>query len=403
MAQNKNNNALIFIFITILIDVIGFGIIIPVFPKMLENLLGGGLSEAAQYGGWLMFVYAVMQFVFSPVLGGLSDAYGRRPVLLLSLLGFGVDYIFLAYAPNIEWLFVGRLIAGVTGASFTTASAYIADISKPEERAANFGLVGAAFGIGFIIGPVLGGVLSSIDLKAPFLAAAGLSFFNCLYGFFVLPESLSPENRRPFDLSRANPIGSLFHLNRYPVVVGLVLSLFCVYIAGHANQSTWSFITIEKFGWSETMVGYSLGMVGIMFALVQGGLIRVIVPWLGNKTSVYVGLVLNMIGFLGFAFATETWMVFAFIVPFALGAIGGPTLQGIISSQVPANEQGELQGGITSLLSISTIIGPLLMTYLFSYFTSSQAPIYFPAMPFLAAALLTLISIGMTFNTLRRI
>jgi DHA1 family tetracycline resistance protein-like MFS transporter len=379
-----------FIFITLLIDVIGFGLIIPVFPKLIEQLIHGNISEASKWGGWLTFAYAIMQFLFAPVLGGLSDKYGRRPVLLLSLLGFGVDYIFLAMAPTIWWLFVGRIIAGITGASFTTASAYIADISTDENRAQNFGMIGAAFGLGFIIGPVVGGVLGQYGARLPFIVAAALALLNALYGYFVLPESLDKQHRRPFSWKRANPLGSLLQLKKYPAIGGLVGSLVLVYIAGHAVQSTWTFINIEKFNWSEAMIGYSLGVVGLLVAVVQGGLIRFINPKLGNEKSAYLGLSLYAVGLLLFAFASETWMMFVFLIPYCLGGVAGPAIQSIISGAVPANEQGELQGALTSLMSVTSIIGPLVMTYLFSYYTRPNASLRFPGAPYLLGAVLML-------------
>jgi len=397
----KRNAALGFIFVTILVDVIGLGIIIPVIPKLIQGLTGGGLSEASQYGGWLMFAYAIMQFIFSPILGGLSDKFGRRPVLLFSLFGLGIDYIFHAYAPTLGWLFVGRFIAGIAGASFTTATAYIADISTPEKRAQNFGLVGAAFGLGFIIGPVIGGISSQWGVRVPFLVAATLSLLNVVYGYFVLPESLAVENRRKFEWKRANPIGSLMNLKRYPIVSGLVISITLLYIAAHAVQSNWTYYTMLKFSWNEAMVGYSLGFVGLMISVVQGGLIRVIIPKLGQKRTIYVGLLLYSIGFLLFAFATQGWMMFAFLIPYCLGGIAGPALQGVISNQVPANEQGELQGALTSLMSVTSIIGPPFMSNLFFYFTNNSAPIYFPGAPFVAGAILTLVSILFSIRSLK--
>ncbi len=396
----KREPALAFIFITLLLDVIGFGIIIPVFPKLILQLIGGTLSEASQYGGWLMFAFAFAQFLFSPVMGNLSDKYGRRPVLLFSLFGFAVDYLFLALAPTIGWLFLGRVIAGITGASMTTATAYIADISLPEKRAQNFGMIGAAFGLGFIIGPAIGGTLGQFGPRVPFFVAAGLTFLNWLYGYFVLPESLKPENRRAFDFKRANPAGSLLHLRKYPVIGGLIGSLLCVYIAGYAVQGTWTFFTMEKFKWDEAMVGYSLAFVGIMIALVQGWLIRYINPKLGQKRSVYWGLALNTIGFILFAVATQGWMLFVFLIPFCLGGICGPALQGIMSNQVPANEQGELQGALTSLVSVTAIIGPPLMTNLFAYFTGNNPPFYFPGAPLIMGAILSLVSLVLAMRSL---
>ena len=393
--------ALGFIFITVLVDVIGFGIIIPVMPALIRLLIQGDISAASSYGGWLMFAYAIMQFICAPILGNLSDKYGRRPVLLFSLFGFGIDYIFLALAPTIGWLFVGRIIAGITGASFTTASAYIADISPPDKRAQNFGMIGAAFGLGFIIGPLIGGILGQFGSRVPFIAAAVLTLLNWLYGYFVLPESLAKENRRPFEWKRANPMGSLIQLKKYPSVAGLIISLTLVYIAAHAVQSTWSYYNIEKFNWDEKMVGYSLAFVGFMIALVQGGLIRLVIPKLGQEKSLYTGLLLYSIGMLLFAFATEGWMMFAFCTVYCLGGIAGPALQGIISSHVPPNEQGELQGALTSLMSATSIVGPLLMTNLFSFFTKPTAPVYFPGAPFLMGAVLFLISTFLSYRSLK--
>jgi len=399
MRSNKQA-ALGFIFVTILIDTIGFGIIIPVLPNLIIELTRSTTSEAARIGGWLLFAFAIMQFLCAPILGGLSDWYGRRPILLGSLFGFGLDYIFLALAPTLGWLFIGRIIAGVMGASFTTAGAYIADISTPEKRGQNFGIIGAAFGLGFIIGPAMGGLLGSYGSRVPFMAAACLSLLNFLYGFFILPESLNQENRRRFDWKRANPVGSLLNLKRYPVVLGLVTSLVLIYMAAHAVQSNWSYYTIEKFKWNSAMIGGSLAAVGVMISIVQGGLIRIIIPAWGQKISLYVGLGLYSIGLVLFAFATEGWMMFAFLVPYCLGGIAGPALQGIISSQVPSNEQGELQGALTSLMSVTSIFGPLLMAQLFSYFTAANAPVYFPGAPMLMGALLTTLSLLLAMRAL---
>ncbi|HOY07619.1 MAG TPA: TCR/Tet family MFS transporter [Saprospiraceae bacterium] len=399
----KNRQAAVgFIFVTLLIDVIGFGIIIPVIPKLITHLTGDTLSHASRVGGWLMFAYALMQFICAPILGGLSDRYGRRPILLLSLFGFGVDYIFQAYAPTIAWLFVGRILAGILGSSFTTASAYIADVSTPEKRAQNFGLVGAAFGMGFIIGPAIGGLLGQYGPRAPFLAAAALALLNWLYGLLILPESLDPENRRAFSWKRANPVGTLLQLRKYPVIIGMVGSLVLLYIAAQAVQGAWSYYTMEKFQWDERMVGISLSFVGLITAIVQAGLIRIIIPKLGQERGVYVGLGLYSLGFLLFAFATEGWMMFAFLIPYCLGGIAGPSLQGLISNQVPANVQGELQGGLTSLMSVTSIIGPVLMTGIFSYFTSPGAPIYFPGAAMLTGSFLTIISTLLAYRNLHR-
>jgi MFS transporter, DHA1 family, tetracycline resistance protein len=283
-------HALTFIFITLLIDVTGLGIIIPVLPKLILSLQGGTLADAARWGGYLGFAYAALQFVSAPVLGGLSDAFGRRPVLLFSLVGFGLDYILQGLAPSLGWLVAGRCIAGITGASFTTATAYIADVSPPEKRAQNFGLIGAAFGLGFVLGPVVGGLIGSqFGPHAPFFTSAALALLNAVYGYFVLPESLAPVNRRPFEWRRANPIGSLRNLFRYPAILGLVGAMFLLYIAGHAAQSTWTYFTFERFQWNEAQVGYSLAFVGLVIGGVQGGLTRVVIPRIGQRRAVFVG------------------------------------------------------------------------------------------------------------------
>ena len=343
MSREPRKAALIFIFITVLVDVIGLGIIIPVVPSLIMHLTGEGISDAALYGGALMFVYAATQFVFAPVIGSLSDRFGRRPVILISLFGFGINYILLGLAPSIFWLFTARLVSGITGASFTTASAYIADISTPEKKAQNFGLIGAAFGMGFIIGPVIGGLLGEYGPRIPFFAAAAITLLNFLYGLFVLPESLSSENRRDFDIKRANPLGSLKQIRKFPAIAGLVGVFFLVYLAQHATQSTWTYYTMEKFSWDEKMVGISLGVVGFFVAIVQGGLTRIVIPKIGEVKSVYLGLTFSALGFMGFAFAPTGLIMLSMILPYCLGGFAGPALQGIISNQVPDNQQGELQ------------------------------------------------------------
>ncbi|HEY5824497.1 MAG TPA: TCR/Tet family MFS transporter [Cyclobacteriaceae bacterium] len=401
MATTQRSPALIFIFITLLIDITGLGIIIPVMPKLIEDLTGSSLSQAATFGGWLISAYAITQFFFAPIVGGLSDRYGRRPVLLAALFGFGIDYLLLAFAPTIGWLFAGRIIAGIMGASFTTAGAYIADISTPENRAQNFGIIGAAFGLGFIVGPVIGGLLGGLGTRVPFMAAAALTLLNWLYGFFILPESLKPENRRKFEVARANPFGTLKSLVRFPVIAGLLVALAFIYVSSHAVQSNWSYFTIEKFKWTETQIGISLGVVGVMFALVQGLLIRKIIPALGNEKSVYVGFGLSAAGFLLYAFASQGWMMYIFTAVYCLGGIAGPALQGIMSGVVPPNEQGELQGGFTSLMSLASIIGPLIMNSLFAFFTKADAPVYFPGAAMLLGAVLTVISTILARRTLK--
>ena len=399
---NTKKAAVGFIFLTLVIDIVGLGIIIPVVPQLIKGLLHtSDLSKASLYGGWMTFLYATMQFLFAPFIGSLSDQYGRRPVLLISLLGFGLDYLFLAFAPSILWLFVGRTIAGITGASATTASAYMADISDDSNRAQNFGMIGAAFGIGFIIGPMLGGFLGEVSPRLPFIVAACLALLNVVYGYFVLPESLPVENRRAFDWKRSNPISSLVHLKKYPAVSGLIFSLIFIYLASHAVQSNWSFANMEKFKWSPKMIGLSLGMVGLLVGLVQGVLIRYINPKIGNEKSVYFGIALYALGLILFAFASSSWMMFVFLIPYCLGGISGPALQALISVHVPKNEQGELQGSLTSIMSVTSIAGPLIMTSLFAYFTKPGNPFYFPGASFLMGALFMIISASIAYLVLK--
>ncbi|RPD39848.1 TCR/Tet family MFS transporter [Chitinophaga barathri] len=401
--KTSKSAAIGFIFVTLLIDVMGWGLIIPVMADLIAQLKGIPVNEASIDGAYLLSVFAIMQFVFAPVVGNLSDRYGRRPVLLLSLLGFGIDYIILALAPTYGWLFVGRVIAGITGASFTTASAYIADVSTDEtSKAKNFGLIGAAFGLGFVLGPALGALLANWGIRAPFYAAAVLCLVNCLYGYFILPESLSKENRRAFSWERANPLGSLLFLFKHPEIRGLAASFFLIYLGAQAVQGNWNFFTIYRFGWSEKMVGISLAVVGVLVGGVQAGLTRVVVPKLGNEKSIYVGLSFYILGLVLFAFATQGWMMFLFLIPYCLGGICGPSLQSVISGHVPANQQGELQGALTSLMSLTAIFGPIIMNGSFTYFTTDKAPFQFPGIHFLLGAACILLSIVFTYKVLSR-
>ena len=392
MKKTGKKAAIGFIFITLLIDITGWGIILPVVPKLIGELIHSDLSEAAKYGGWLGFVYAITQFIFAPIVGNLSDQYGRRPIILISLLGFAIDYILLALAPSIGWLFFGRIIAGLTGASISTASAYIADISTDEDRTKNFGLIGAAFGLGFIIGPVIGGLLGHYGARVPFYVAAILCMMNFLYGLFILPESLEKDKRRSFNWKRANPIGTFNFLRKQSKISNLVVALILVYVALHAVQSNWHFFTMYKFNWTERTVGLSLGLLGLLIGLVQGVLIRWTTPKLGEQKSVYFGLLFYALGLMLFAFTHQGWLMFVFLIPYSLGGICGPALQSIISKNVPSNEQGKLQGSLASLVSATSIIGPPIMTNLFYYFTHDKAPFEFSGAPFFLASILMAIS-----------
>src|SRR5690606_9441788 len=390
LMPKKNNAGLFFIFLTVVIDTIGLGIIIPVIPSLIKELIHGNLSEASHYGGWLMFCYAFTQFIFASILGNLSDCYGRRPILLSSLLGFCINYILMGFAPSILWLFMGRLIAGVTGASHTVAAAYIADISSPEKKAQNFGLLGAAFGLGFIIGPVIGGLLGHYGPRIPFFTAGALSFFNFVYGYFIVPESLTRENRRPFSWRKANPIGAFEHMKKYPQVYALIICIFLINLAAHAVQSTWSYYTMEKFSWDEKMVGISLGFIGILLTVVQAGLLRIVIPKLGLSRSILTGLLFLTLALPLIGLVSSSGMLFAASVLYVCGGIGGPALQSLISNLTPHNEQGQIQGGIASVISLTAIFGPLMMSNLFAFFTKDNTSIYLPGAPFIMGGILTL-------------
>jgi MFS transporter, DHA1 family, tetracycline resistance protein len=396
-AQRKP--ALGFIFFTLFLDILGIGLIIPILPKLVTQFVGGTASDASSTVGWLGALYAMMQFLFAPILGSLSDKYGRRAVILTSLLGSGLDYLLLAFAPTLPWFFLGRILSGITGASLTAASAYIADVSPPEKRAQNFGLIGAAFGLGFIAGPAIGGLLGGLGLRIPFVVAAVLTLVNWLYGFFILPESLSLENRREFSWSRANPIGAFGGLARYPVVLSLTASILFFNLAQFILQSTWVLYTDLRYGWTVSQVGISLALVGVTSAIVQGGLVRLIVPRLGERRSVALGIAVSMMAFLLYGLATQGWMLYAILIGASIGGIAGPALQGLISRGVPANEQGAVQGSLSSLGSLTGIIAPLLGTYLFGFFTSPQAPVQVPGAAFFAAALFSGISLLLAIRT----
>lgn len=392
----RQGRALAFIFVTVLIDSIGFGIVMPVFPELIMGLTGRDIGGAAQIAGWMMLGYSVMQFVCAPIIGALSDRFGRRPVLLASLLAFGLDYLVAGFAPTIAWLFVARLIAGATGASFGTAYAYIADVSPPEKRAANFGITGMGFGLGFIIGPVLGGVVGArYGVHAPFFIAAGLAFLNAAYGYFVLPESLARENRRPFDWRRANPVGALVRLRRYrPVVLGLAAATFLWVIGFQSLPITWNYYAIARFGWDAEQIGWSLAMVGLVSVVMQGGVARWLIPRLGERRVVVVGAFSGMTAYLVYAFAQVGWQVYAGIVVGALSGLVYQSLQGLMSREVAANEQGELQGTISSIFSLASIIGPVAVTQVFAAYTRPGAEVYFPGAPFILAAILAAASLA---------
>jgi MFS transporter, DHA1 family, tetracycline resistance protein len=398
----SGSGAFVFVFIAVLVDSIGFGIILPVLPSLIMTLAHVNVAQAAEFGGWLAFVYALMQFFCAPVLGNLSDRFGRRPVLLFALLALGIDYLIMGSAPIISWLFVGRMVAGMAGASFTPAYAYIADITPPEKRAQSFGLMGAAFGIGFILGPAIGGMLGSFGPRAPFFTAGAIALANTAFGFFALPESLPMESRRPFEWRRANPLGTLIQIRSHPVVLWLIGAVFLWQLGHQVLPSIWAFYTISKFQWTSAQIGYSLAFVGLVMAFAQGVLTRALIPRLGGeRPAAAVGMAFAVFAYVGYAFATQGWMMYVVSATSMFFAMTYPSLNALMSQQIPHNAQGELQGAVASVYSLSAILGPPLMTQVFGLFSRTAARIYFPGAPFLAAALLTLASAALFARAMR--
>ncbi|MEI6486626.1 MAG: TCR/Tet family MFS transporter [Sphingomonadales bacterium] len=380
------NRALAFIFVTVLIDAIGFGVVIPVFPQLIMQLTGRTLAHAAEVSGWIAFLYASIQFTMGPVIGGLSDRFGRRPVLLASLAAFSADYLVMAFAPTLWWLVAARCVAGITGATFPTAYAYIADVTPPEKRGANFGVIGMAFGFGFIIGPALGGFVAQFGHQVPFLVSAGLALTNFIYGMFVLPESLPPERRRPFEWRRANPVGALIRLkSAHPVVLMLAATVFVWTLSYQSLYSIWSYHGQQRYGWTPEQVGWSLAAVGVTGAIVQGFLGRKLIPRFGQRNIIIVGLLSAVAGYSTYAMADAGWMVYLGIAVSACQGLVFPCLQGLMSAEVGPNEQGELQGAVASIQSLSSIVGPPLMTTVFARFSAPDAPIYAPGAPFVVS------------------
>lgn len=392
-----------FIFITLLLDVLGFGLLIPVSPHLVEQLGGHGESAAATAVGALSSLYAAMQFIFSPVLGSLSDRFGRRPILLISLLGSGLDYFVMARTPTLTLLFITRAINGVSGASMTVASAYIADITPSQKRAAAFGMLGAAFGLGFVFGPLLGGTLGNINIRLPFYVAGTLTLLNWFYGLLVLPESLPLDRRRPVSWKRTNPVGVFGGLRRYPLAAGLAGVLFLVNLAQFGLHATWVLYTGHRYQWSPRQVGWSLALVGAGAAIVQAGLARKIIPKLGEPRSLMVGLVIAVAAYLGYGLATHGWMIYAIIALASIGGIAGPAAQSLITRSVDPREQGEIQGALTGLGSVAGVIGYSLGAGLFGYFIDrTRAPIYLPGASFFMSAVLAFAAMVLAAAVLKK-
>lgn len=398
-----DRRALAVILLSVLLDMMGIGIVVPVLPQMIRAIAHSDISEASIIGGWLFVAYSAMQFLFGPLVGNLSDAFGRRPVLLVSILGLGLDYVVTAYAPTIGWLFIGRIVAGLCGASYTTANAYVTDITPPEHRARAFGYIGAAFGVGFVLGPAVGGLLGAYGPRVPFLAAAALSLANFGFGLVALPESLHPDNRRRMRWRRANPFGALVSLRRHPMLMRWAVSLVLFFLAQSVYVSVWAFAAIARYGWTEKQIGLSLALVGVTSAVVQGSLVSPIIRRVGEWRAAVASLTVACLSAIGFAAATESWMVYVLIVVGSLQGIAMPAVNAMMSHEVAPEQQGELQGAVASLQGIASIVGPFVMTQTFAAFTSPTAPFLFPGAPYAVSALLFALATVLLRRRRRRI
>jgi DHA1 family tetracycline resistance protein-like MFS transporter len=381
-------NPLIFVLLSVLIDTIGFGVIIPVLPRLIMQISSVNVAGAARIGGWLLVVFAGLQFVFGPLMGNLSDRFGRRPVLLISMCAFGVNYALMGLAPNLTWLFIGRALTGVAGAMYAPANAFVADVSAPDKRAQSFGLIGAAFGMGFILGPALGGFLGEAGVRAPFFAAAALAGLNFVYGLLVLPESLPKERRRPFSLARANPLGTLNALRDQHTVLGLAFAAFFWQMAFHVYPATWSYFTIAKFQLSPAAIGATLALSGFSMALVQGFLTGRVVAKIGEARAALLGVAWGGLVFLAYAFMTQRWMLYPALAISGVQGMAMPAINALMSKELGPERQGELQGGMASVMGLSSIIGPFALTQVLATFSAPTAPLRFPGAAFVLAALL---------------
>ena len=400
----RNRQAsVVFVLITLFIDVLGMGLVIPILPRLVQNLLGGSIGQASLVFGLLVSIYAVMQFFCAPVLGALSDRFGRRPVILMALIGLGFDYILLSVAPSIWWLVLGRVVAGIFGATFTPVGAYIADVSPPEKRAANFGLIGIAFGLGFIAGPALGGLLGETNLRLPFMVCAGLTFLNFLFGLLVMPESLRPENRRPINWTQMNPVGAVRAVWRYRAVATLVPVYLATSVAQQGLQTVWVPYTTYRYGWGVSQVGASLAVVGLLLALSQGVLVRPMVARFGEARTLIVSLVVAALGMFLFGLASQGWMMYSVTALYCLGlGLLQPAVQGLMSRSVPANEQGLLQGAMSSVMTGTAVIGPPLANGLFAMSIAPQMPVAMPGTPFFVGCVLCLVGLTLARRILPR-
>jgi MFS transporter, DHA1 family, tetracycline resistance protein len=400
--MKSSRTSLIAVLSVVYIDMLGIGLAFPILPKLVEQFEGGDISRASYIVGALAAAYSAMQFLCAPLIGALSDRFGRRPVILLALAGMAINYLLLAFAPSL-WLFaVGRMIAGAFGATFSAAGAYIADVTPPEKRAQSFGLIGAAFGFGFITGPAIGGLLGDVDLRLPFLVAAGLSFADFAFAYFALPESLAAENRKAFELRKASPLGALREIGRYSSVLGLMAIFVMAAFANRVAEMTWVLFTSYRFDWGPKETGFSLAMVGVMFVVGQGGLVRVIVPKLGERRAIMLGLGVSVIVTTLYGLVPRGWMMFPVMALAVFGwTIAQPAVQALMSHAVPANEQGLLQGALASMTNLTSIFGPPIWTGLFGYFVSPAAPVTVPGAAFFGSALVFLAALVLAVRWLR--
>ncbi len=402
MTAPRPTSTLIFVALIVFIDMVGIGLIIPVLPDLLEELTGESVDRTAEIGGWLLFAYALMQFLFAPIIGGLSDSFGRRPVLLVTLFILGLDYAIMAWAPTLFWLFLGRIMAGIMGASWAAANSCIADVASPAERGKYFGIMGGAGASGFVVGPAIGGLLGSVDVRLPFIIAAALAIGGAVAGYFLLKETLPVERRRAFTLKRANPLGTLIQMSRLPVVMGFLLVIFFTQMAGQSQMSVWAYHTKLVFEWSEIEIGLSVALFGVILVVIQGGLTGRVIARIGPERTAMLGFFISMPAYYLFAFASASWVMVLGVVIGGLGGLTFPALQQMMSERVDEDAQGELQGAVASTMSITSIFGPILMTGVFGAFADGQG-VYFPGAPYLVAAALLLIGVLLAAWTIRKI
>ncbi len=402
MSERPQTSTLFFVAFVVFIDMVGIGLIIPVMPNLLETLTGESVDRTAEIGGWLLFAYAFMQFLFAPIVGGLSDRYGRRPVLLITLFLLGVDYAIMAWAPDLWWLFIGRLLSGIMGASWAAANSCVADVATPAERGKYFGILGGAGASGFVIGPAVGGILGSFDERLPFVAAAVLAISGAALGWFVLKETLPTEKRRRFTIARANPFGTIIQMAKTPIVLGFLGIIFLMQLASQSTFSVWAYYNVLAFGWDELQIGLSVALYGFLLAIVQGGLTGPAIARFGAKATCLGGFLFAIPAYVLFAFAPGSW---AMIVGIILGSFAGlsfPAMQQLMTERIADDAQGELQGAIASMISLTSIVGPIVMTGLFGAYADDTG-LFFPGAPFLLSVAILFVALGVLRWNLRRI